>query len=275
MARKPAFISHSREREAQIQSRMLDVLERRFRRQLAAAIVAEGNRIRLGYVALGYVPPVSDQHSQDLREIYRQLALAAAKTFGRRIVTQGKSMGLDLETKEISFLELFQSFALAWVQQEAIRRRITSVSETTRAQIVSLVAQGQSDGLGVDAIAQMIEDRLPDIGRWRGALIARTETHGAANFATHEVAKTTGMQLEKEWVAVEDARTRRIGMDDEYDHAAMDGQRVAMDEPFMMPWVGGPDLPIMYPGEAGKPGGATINCRCAVVHHPVGGFDLD
>ena len=27
MARKPAFISHSREREAQIQSRMLDVLE--------------------------------------------------------------------------------------------------------------------------------------------------------------------------------------------------------------------------------------------------------
>jgi hypothetical protein len=40
MLRKPAFISHSREREAQIQSRMLDVLERRFRRQIAEAIAS-------------------------------------------------------------------------------------------------------------------------------------------------------------------------------------------------------------------------------------------
>jgi uncharacterized protein with gpF-like domain len=275
MARKPAFISHSREREAQIQSRMLDVLERRFRRRIAAAIVIEGDRIRLGYVALGYVPPVSDQHAQDVREVYRQLALASAKTFGRRIVTRGKALGLDLETKDDTLFSLFQAFASAWVNLEPVRRRIQSVSDTTRSQIVSIVAQGQREGLGVEAIAAMIGERLPEIGRWRGALIARTETHGAANFATHEIAKTTGMQLEKEWVAVEDMRTRRIAMDAEYDHAAMDGQRVAFEDPFLMPWRAGPDLPIMYPGEAGKPGGATINCRCAVIHHPVGGFDLD
>lgn len=273
MARKPAFISHSSEREAEIQSRMLDVLERQFRRRIALVLISEGERIRRGYVELGYVPPVSDDHVQDIRNVYRQLALASARTFGRRVVTQGKAQGYDLEVKqEGGFAEFFRSLALSWINLEAIRRRIQSVSETTRAQIVAMVARGQDEGLGVEAIARLIDDRLPEISRWRGALIARTETHGAANFATHETAKTTGLALEKEWVSVEDMRTRSIARDDEFDHVSMNGQRVPMDEPFLMPWTIGQPLPIMYPGEAGLPGGATINCRCAVVHHVMGGL---
>ncbi|NBR91857.1 MAG: hypothetical protein EBS68_18545 [Rhodobacteraceae bacterium] len=61
-------------------------------------------------------------------------------------------------------------------------------------------------------------------------------------------------------------------MGDEFDHASMNGQRVPQDEPFLMPWRGRPPMPIMYPGEAGKPGGAVINCRCAVVRHVRGGL---
>lgn len=275
MARKPAFISHSPEREAEIQSRMLDVLEARFRRRFAAALVAESGRILTAYRDLGYVPVGSDEHLQDLRNIYRQLALEAARTFGRRITTQGKALGFEIETKQEGGLaEFFRSLALSWINLEPIRRRIQSVSETTRAQIVAMVAKGQDEGLGVEAIARQIADRLPDIGRWRGAMIARTETHGAANFAMHETAKTTGLELEKEWVSVEDMRTRSIARDDEFDHASMNGQRRPMDEPFDMPWVGGGGQPlqIMYPGQAGLPGGATINCRCAVVHQVRGGL---
>lgn len=274
MARKPAFISHSPEREAQIQSRMLNVLEARFRRRFAAAIVAEAGRILAGYRDLGYVPPVSDDHQQDLRRVYQQLALDAARVFGRRVMTQGKAMGFALETKQETLSEFFRALALAWINLEPIRRRIQSVSETTRAQIVALVARGQDEGLGVDAIARDIEDRLPDISRYRGALIARTETHGAANYAMHETAKSTGLELEKEWVSVEDARTRSIPRDDAFDHVAMNGQRRPMDEPFDMPWIGGAGEPlkIMYPGQAGLPGGATINCRCAVVHQVRGGL---
>lgn len=249
-----------------MQSRMLDVLTARFRRRLAAAIMAESERILTAYRDLGYVPPPSDLHQQQVREVYRELALASAQLFGRRVVSSGKAAGYDLEVK--SFAEFFRSLASAWINAEAIRRRIVSVSETTRNQIAALVAQGQQDGLGVDAIAALIDDRLPNISRWRGALIARTETHGAANFAMHETAKSTGLELVKEWVAVEDMRTRSIARDDAFDHVAMDGQQRPMDEPFDMPWIGGAGEPlkIMYPGEAGHPGGATINCRCAVVH---------
>lgn len=270
MARKPAFISHSREREAQIQGRMLDVLERRFRRQIAIAIVQESVEILSGYRDLGYVPPPSDDAARRFRDVYRSLALASARTFGARIVTSGKAAGYNIETKqeEGGFAAFFRALANAWINIEPIRRRITSVTETTRDQIVRQVSNGQQQGLGVAEIAKRIDDRLPEISRHRGALIARTETHGAANYAMHETAKSTGLELVKEWVAVEDHRTRAISRDDAFDHVAMDGQKRDMDEPFDMPWIGGGGEPlkIMYPGEAGKPGGAVINCRCAVTH---------
>lgn len=268
MPRKPAFISHSPEREAEIQSRMLDVLEASFRRRIQSAIITESGEILWGYRELGYVPPASDMAVQRFRDVYRALALASARTFGRRMVTSGKAAGHDLETKQIDFAALFASLANAWVQQEPIRRRIQSVTETTRNQIVSQVAKGQDDGLGVADIARAITDRLPRVSRQRAALIARTETHGSANFSMHQTAKATDLDLEKEWVSTEDMRTRAIWKDDQFDHVSMNGQKRDMDEPFDMPWVGaaGEPLKIMYPGEAGQPGGAVINCRCAVVH---------
>lgn len=261
MARKPAFISHSSEREAEIQSRLLDVLEGRFRRRISEVIASEAQDLTKAYRDLGYVPAVSDQSVADVREVYRALAIASARTFGQRILTQGKAKGFQIETKqEGGFLEFFRSVASLWLNLEAVRRRIRSVTETTRNQIIAAVAQGQEEGLGVEAIAAEIERRTAQIARVRGRLIARTETHGAANFAMHRTAQETRLNLEKEWVSVEDMRTRAIIRDDEFDHVSMNGQRVAMDEPFLMPWRNGPSLPIMYPGEAGLPGGATINC---------------
>lgn len=272
MASKPAFISHSAEREAQIQSRILDALEGRFRRRIAAAIVAESEEILSGYRELGYVPIPSDQAVRRFRDIYLDLAEASARTFGSRIRSQVKAKGHELETKEDGALaQFFKALAVAWINQEPIRRRIQSVSETTRTQIVNLILRGQADGLGVEAIARDVEGRLSSISRQRARIIARTETHGAANFAAHETAKSAGFELVKEWVSVEDHRTRDFvdaageGVA-EFDHRAMNGQRRPMDEPFDMPWSKGDPLKIMYPGAANMPGGAVINCRCAVVH---------
>ena len=271
MARKPAFISHSPEREAAIQSRLLDVMETRFRRKIAGVVADESKRYLEAYQELGYVPAPSDDDVQAFRDLYKEMALQTVRTFGARVVSQGKALGYDLEAKqEGGFAALFRSLALAWINLEPIRKRITRVTETTRSRIVSEVARGQQEGLGVDAIAKGINNRVPSISRARGALIARTETHNAANYAMHETAKSTGLELEKEWVSTEDARTRNFGDDAEYDHVSMHGQKRAMDEPFSMPWIGGPDLLIMYPGEAGKPGAATINCRCSSIHRVVG-----
>ncbi len=269
MARKPAFISHSREREAQIQRRMLDVLERTFRRRFATLISQQRADLVRRYEIVGEVPGLSETNAMQTAQVYQDLARASARTFGRRIITRGKSDGLVETKEEPGFWEqFFNDLSAAWAQNELIRQRIVSVTETTRAQIVAEVAKGLDEGLSIDSIAKAITERTPAISRWRGALIARTETHGAANFAMQKTAKETGLDLVKEWVSTEDHRTRRItGKDpDQFDHVSMDGQTRAMDDAFDMPRLGGGAIKIMYPGEAGLPGGATINCRCAIVH---------
>lgn len=270
MPRKPAFISHSREREAQIQRRLLDVMEGRYRRHIAAALASESERILAAYRELGFVPMDDDAYIRAVRSLYLDMAETAIRTFGRRMTVQGKALGLDLEAKEFSFADFFHSLALNYINMESIRRRITSVAETTRNQIIAQVERGQQDGLGIAEIASMIADRIPRISKWRGALIARTELHSAANYGAHETAKQTGLDLMKEWVAVEDHRTRDFGegdgVVDEFDHRAMDGQTVEMDEPFRMPWLKGGDVLCQFPGDPSLPAAASINCRCASVH---------
>jgi len=265
MARKPAAFRWSREKEARVQSRMLDVLERRFARRAAALVAAESYDLLDGYRSLGFVPPSDDRHYRAWRDLYFEIALISGRTFGRRVTTQGKAAGRQIEVKEGGFVEFFQALANAWINLEAIRQRIVSVPATTRRRIIAYVEAGDEAGLGVDTIARNIARDVPSISKARGALIARTETHGAANYAAFHTAKSTGLDLVKEWVAVEDHRTRRFSSDDQFDHAAMDGQVRQMDEPFEMPWLDNDPIKIMFPGEAGHPGGATINCRCAAV----------
>jgi len=268
MARKPAFIRNSMAREAQIQVRMLTKLERSFRKSASMAVMDECNRLLAHYRITGEIPQPNAEDRDRFEKLYFNMALRASTSFGSRIVTQGKAFGFEIETKEGFWARLFHDLAFDWISQEAIRRRITSVTETTRNLITRRVEEGQAAGLGVDAIASTIAKQVPGIARGRGALIARTETHGAANFASFQSAKKTGLELRKFWNATYDARTR--GADDEFNHVAMDGQSRAMDEPFEMPWASNDPLLIQFPGEAGHPGGATINCRCAVVFRPVG-----
>lgn len=265
MARKPAFITHSREREAEVQRRILDRLERRHSRGLREEIAREMRRITGVYEDAGFVAGPDDAHARAVRDLYLAMARDSVRAFGRRIEVQGKARGLLLETK-IDFAALFEAFAQLYVNMESVRRRITSVSETTRQSIVEIVARGQLDGLSVLQIGQSIRDQIPGISLRRGGLIARTETHGAANFGADKAARETGLSLRKEWVSVIDARTRRFSDGDKYNHLVMDGQTVSMDEPFQMPVRGGVFLPCMFPGDPSLPGGASINCRCAIAH---------
>jgi len=178
------------------------------------------------------------------------LAIASATTFGARVIDMGKAAGRTLETKD--FAGTMARLALSYVASEMIRRRIVSISETTRSQIVAGIARGYAAGLGVADIARQIRDVVPLRSESRAAMIARTETHGAANFGANEAARETGLNLRREWIAAEDARTRET-------HDAANGQIVGMDEPFD---IGGALL--MYPGDPDGPPEETINCRCAV-----------
>ena len=182
---------------------------------------------------------------------YRQMAIASITTFGSRIMEQAKARGLKLETKE-SFAQIMTRRALRFIEQEAIRRRITEVTETTRDQIIRAVRKGYEDGLGQRGTASYILDLVPQISSYRAEMIARTETHGAANYGSQEAAKQTGLPLAREWLAAADDRTRET-------HREANGQVVGMDDTFR---VGDSDL--AFPGDPSGPADEVINCRCAV-----------
>lgn len=142
---------------------------------------------------------------------------------------------------------------MIWVETWAARKAALIVG-TTLQWVRERISAGEAEGLGVEEIARSIRSEADGISRTRALVIARTETHAAAAFASDAAAESTGLELEREWIAADDARTRET-------HAAADGQRRGMREAFD---VGGASL--MRPGDPDAPPEETINCRCQLLY---------
>jgi len=215
----------------------------------------------------GSIPALPADHEIRLTALYEALALASVNSAGAAILDAPKGASLaGIERK--AFGAFFQRLAQQFIGLEGVRRRITAVAETTRAQIVRVVSRGQQAGDTLDAITSKIETLSARLSLWRGNRIARTEIHGASNYGAHNAAKATGLTLQKEWVSVSDGRVRDFNEPKiaEFDHRRMDGVTVDMEFHFNVPRVNGTTQAIMYPGDpAGHPAN-VINCRCQSVH---------
>lgn len=257
MARR--LIDRNRQREARRQVLLLDKLAGQFRgrleRELSSAMrdmVDHWEQTHSVVMTRGFV--------DRLAATYQQMATAAIEAFSGRILQQSKHAGLALERKE-DFAQTMRRRALQYVQQEAVRRRIQQVTETTRRQIINAVDTGYREGSTLPEVASAIRSVIPSIARYRSDAIARTETHGAANYGSNEAAKLTGLPLRREWLAAEDERTRDT-------HKEADGQIVGLDEAFT---VG--DSLLMYPGDPSGPPEETVNCRCTLGYLVDDGID--
>lgn len=131
------------------------------------------------------------------------------------------------------------------------------ITEVTKKHIQEILTQAAEMGWGVDEVV----NRLTDLSEVRARRIARTETVAASNIAGDIVAHDSGLQMNKEWLAILDHRTR-------HDHYNIHGTIVDIDSKFD---VGG--NPMRFPGDRGTngvttPAGETINCRCVCVYIP-------
>jgi uncharacterized protein with gpF-like domain len=251
MARR--LIDQNPRREVRRQGALLDRLTIQFRGRLKNELEAAMREMVSHWEQTGNVVLPRGFYDR-IAATYQQIALASVTTFGSRVMEQGKARGLDLETKETkeSFAQIMRRLALRYIEQEAIRRRITEVTETTRDQVIRAVRKGYDDGLGQRGTANYILDLVPQIADYRANMIARTETHGAANFGSQEAAKQTGLPMKKQWLAAQDDRTRDT-------HREVSGEAVGMDDTFR---VGDSDL--HYPGDPAGAADEVINCRCAL-----------
>lgn len=129
---------------------------------------------------------------------------------------------------------------LAWGKQQITR------------QVTSGIIQGES----IKQLADRLQTNIPEMNRDSAIRAARTAVTGAQNAGrqdSYDAAVKMGIEMEKQWLATLDMRTR-------HDHAMADGQVVAEDKPFE---VGGEAL--MFPGDTSGSGWNIYNCRCTMI----------
>lgn len=200
---------------------------------------------------------------QRLEAIYSQMITASIITFAERIFYQGKSAGVAMERKE-DFGQSMSNAATNYIRQEIIRKRITGVEETTRYYIVRAIGKAFLEGLTNEETAAAILEIIPAISKARARTIARTETHGAANYGTNVASKKLDLPMKREWLSGQDKRTRTTENGDLFDHVGANGQIVGPDDPFQIAKLDGGTEALMFPGDPNGSAGNVINCRCSL-----------
>jgi len=140
-------------------------------------------------------------------------------------------------------------------KEKAVRRGIDLAFG--KKQITNAVTSGILMGRSSRGIAADLRRRIVDMSIESAIRAARTAVTAAENGgrqATYEKAAEMGIEMQREWIATKDHRTREW-------HGTADGQRVGVNEAFT---VGGEKL--MFPGDRshGASGWNIYNCRCAV-----------
>jgi len=109
------------------------------------------------------------------------------------------------------------------------------------------ILQGQSiDKLSSSFLQVMKRD---ENSARRNARTAYTSAQNAGRMDTYEEASEMGIEIEKEWIATLDTRTRDS-------HQQLDGERVPYDEAF--------SNGLMYPADADGEPAEVYNCRCTM-----------
>lgn len=120
-------------------------------------------------------------------------------------------------------------------------------------QITASVTSGILQGKSVYKIANDLQNRISDMNRTSAVRTARTAITSAQNAGRQDgfqAAIKMGIEMQKEWVATLDGRTR-------HSHRILDGKKVGYDDKF--------PNGCRYPGDPqGKPA-EVYNCRCTMI----------
>ena len=128
-----------------------------------------------------------------------------------------------------------------------------------RKKVENSITQGIIQGESVDQIAQRLASDLKTTNMNKMRLFARTAMTGAQNAGRQkqfEDAVARGINIQKQWIATLDDRTRDT-------HQHLDGQVVPVDQPFHVGTKHGTET-IRYPGDPSADPALVYNCRCTM-----------
>jgi hypothetical protein len=192
-----------------------------------------------------------DKHQSQLFDSLKAHYRRVIPAFGALSLSQVKSRQFKATAEDDLFLDL----ANRWVHTEGLKRS-KLIADTTEADVLAAISTGLDDGLGTAEIADDIQD-VTDLSDWRAEMIARTETHAAANYASAESVRQAedklGVKMLKSWLPTLDGRTRPA-------HAEMEGsEAIPMDDKFI---VDGEEMD--RPGDPAGSAENVISCRCTL-----------
>ena len=197
--------------------------------------------------------PDEEKLKQYIRKLHNDAGITMAKYNYTKI---RKSAGVkDSMTPEQRWAAVIKLFL-----EQGLTNLVNGITSTTKETIRKVLIQGMQEGWSIFQMMKEIEKS--GINIYRAELIARTETTRAANQGAMLGAISTGLQTNKEWIAITDDRTRRIPRDN-YDHLHMDGKTTPIDQPFTVPGLRSIDI-MEFPGDPNGSAGNVCNCRCTV-----------
>ena len=147
-------------------------------------------------------------------------------------------------------------------EKKALRRGIDLA--WGKKQITRQVTSGILLGESIGDLAERLKTNIPGMGKASAIRTARTAVTGAQNAGrmdTYKAAEKMGIELEREWVATLDNRTRHA-------HQVLDGQTAPINKPFKVD-----GQKIMYPGDPTAAPYLVYNCRCTLVSK-IKGIDM-
>lgn len=121
--------------------------------------------------------------------------------------------------------------------------------------IQSVMTQGILQGESIPKLATRLAQEVGDSDRKAAIRNARTMATGAQNAGrvdSYKRAEDMGINMEQEWRATLDMRTR-------HEHRQLDGQRRKVGEPFKVD-----GYEILFPGDPSAEGFLIYNCRCTL-----------
>ncbi len=131
--------------------------------------------------------------------------------------------------------------------------------------VQSVMLQGILQGESIGKMATRLADSVGEQNRKATIRNVRTMTTGVQNAGrvdSYDRAKAMGINVQKQWMAALDGRTRHW-------HRELDGVSVDNDKPFVNDFG-----KIMYPGDPSADPANIYNCRCTLVAN-IKGFESD
>ena len=263
--------------EKEVEEKLQDYL-RRFakkdalkKKALANGLITqqEYNQWRIGQIAMGERwEEMRDTLAQDYSNA-NQIARSVAYGYMPEVYALNHNYGTFLVEKE-SLLDtsytLYDAQAVEFLFNGGTfypspGRRVTERINMgldvawNKKQVESVMIQSILQGESIGGIATRLSKSVGETNRKAAIRNARTMTtcvENAGNVASYERAASMGIDVQQEWRATLDNRTR-------HEHRMVDGQRVAAGASFV---VDGYEME--YPGDPSAPGYLVYNCRCHV-----------